>query len=350
MRATVRPAVLLPVGDDVVGVRRVDGHVRLHFSVLVEDAAGARLPCTPAAGRERAEPGDHARGTQGERRRSTPTKPRSPNPLRRWRGREVFSSDSSDPGTPCPGVSGVASNARRSVEPTLRPSDAALKPSHRLLPRRRCTAAHRLGRTRHPSETRRASGAAVLVDQRPGPRRAGVLPEPLPERSGALARRPGQQRFDRAGDLGGRCRRWARTRRRRRPRRRSSAATNWSEDIGPASTGKPWLSASITVLLPPWQTTASQAASDRDLRQARRDVPVLGERTQARGVGDPRADDRVDVEADGGRRGSWPARPRGRTGTSPGSRRPSGCPGGAGRAPRAARRRPAPRARPVRRG
>ena len=79
-------------------------------------------------------------------------------------------------------------------------------------------------------------------------------------------------------------------------RRRSSAATNWSEDIGPASTGSPWLSASMTVLLPPWQTTASQAARTATCGR-------LGATCQCSGIGPSRAgsaiaraDDRVDVE------------------------------------------------------
>src|SRR3954468_25034625 len=47
------------------------------------------------------------------------------------------------------------------------------------------------------------SGAAVLLDQRPGPLGARVLPEPSPERAGTFARRPGEQRLDPPGDLAG---------------------------------------------------------------------------------------------------------------------------------------------------
>jgi len=51
-RDPVAPAVLLPVRDDVVGVERVDGDVRLDLGVLVEHGGRPRLTRTarsPAA-------------------------------------------------------------------------------------------------------------------------------------------------------------------------------------------------------------------------------------------------------------------------------------------------------------
>ena len=110
--------------------------MRLHLGVLVDHAAGARLAGPPAPGGERAETRGHVRRPERERRRVRRQSPyRQAEHDDRRDEKSSHRIGPSDPGAPCPGVSGVASHARRSLlQPTLRPCGPTHKPARSRSP------------------------------------------------------------------------------------------------------------------------------------------------------------------------------------------------------------------------